>query len=175
MVGADGANSSDQRDSVILTRFGDLCLRYSTVEDAQRAYGLAVANGRQGHTEETVLPIVRNESLQVLRSAAHTAAALEHWGHLEPKEELAELDLAVQFDDKNWVARIYRAEAYRKTGRNAEATREGMLAEKMAQGADREAVRHMRWWARIADEQGKLPPPPVIKNPAPPTANAAKP
>ena len=169
VVGDGHAVSSDQSEPAILAHFGDLCLRYGPLKDAKRAYALAILNGRQGYGDSVILPIARDEALPTLRSAAHTAVAIKHRFSLERMEEEIELNLALEFDPQNWVARIYRAEVYASQGLRAAATLEAMRADRTVGEKDRWAVVRMRWTYSISDDQGKLPTEPIF-----PEANSVR-
>lgn len=163
VIGDERSISSDQFDPTILAHFGDLCARYGPVVDAKKAYALAIIDGQGGYGDGVLLSTARDASLAALRSAAHVAAAIDHKYHLDPKGEEAELNLAIEVDPQNWIARIYRAEVFASQGMRAAATLEGMKAERLAPaGKGREAVRAMRWADKIADENGKLPPAPPV-------------
>ena len=165
VVGDPLSFSTDQTDPANLARLGDLCLRYGTVEDARRAYGLAIANGAR-QTYGDPVAFARTDTVNGLRAAAHTAAAIQNYWRRSEARFQSEIMLAMESDDGNWVTRIWHAAALHNAHRDVEATKEAMVAEGMVSGRERELVQQMRYSRRIVDAEGHLPPMPVA-NPAP--------
>lgn len=159
ILGVPGAWSSDQQDPRNLARFGDLCARFSTLDEAQYAYALSVANSDSDDVWEPSPRIDSPKpSFARLKSAAHTASAIKYGASGRDAEAFVELESALKADPDYWVALFYRAQAHKRAGRLSNATRDAALAERLANSKGRAQVRWLRRTQRIPDLGGKLLP-----------------
>ena len=168
--------STNLRPCGVLSRFGDLAVRYGTVEEAKAAYATAAAASSRDDVWDPA-PIPRSQSLAALKAAAHTAAAIVdmYGGEVDPGDgpvghvaAARELDLAISADPSYWVAYFYRTFADRRAGRRDDAVRDAANAERLAPPKGRRKVRWMRAGYHIPDLQGRyLKIPPVFDGQSP--------
>ena len=157
LVGAPGAQSSEQREPAVLARYGDLCLRFSTVDEARLAYRLAAEGSSRDDVHEPT-PAGRGDGLAALRAAAHTASGVVYGGSGDDEKAIQELDVALRAVPDFWITLYYRAQEDYRLGRRADAVRDAARAEALATPKGREQVRWLRWALRLPDPAGNLIP-----------------
>ena len=134
--------SSQQEDSRILARYGDMATRFGDANEAALAYAKAA---RDGDPDGLWAPRTgpRGTSLASLRAAAHAAAAVRLRNVLRNEEAEREMRIAAAADPSYWVPHFRLAQwlgAERRAERRAEAVREAALAQKLAPSAKHRAM-----------------------------------